>query len=155
VLRRDGITVWRQEEDEPVIVDSIEQSLAGDLFPFQRPALRFTADQALLFGSPQKVWREGAGGQPVKTQSLAAIADLDRHGTALQITSPSSFQLVDSVGEPLTPELQCGGREISCAGLSADGSTVLAADLNHHLWVWWLGGPQQERNESSTDDEQA
>ncbi|MCP4333909.1 MAG: hypothetical protein GY785_14725 [Gammaproteobacteria bacterium] len=142
VRRRDGITVWRREKGKLEIIDSIELPLTGDMYQFQRPALRFTAAERLIFGSPQREWMEEAGTQPLKSQELDNIADLDRHGAALWAPAHHTMQVIDAFGEPLTPELQCDEREVACAALAADGVTLIAADFDHHLWVWWLGEPR-------------
>lgn len=139
VLRRDAVSVWRRQDGRAELIDRWEIPPQGELFPFQRPPLCFGPGQRLRYGAPQMLWEPQAGARPVEKQNLANIADLARNGTALWVTSPGSLQAISADGAPLSPELQCAGWEIACTRLSADGSTVLAADFDHHLWLWWLG----------------
>jgi hypothetical protein len=144
VRQRGSLNVLQITKGRLEVVDRLEIPSPGDLFAFQRPPLRFTEDHRLRLGSPQMVWEAGAGARPEEKQSLANIADLAADGMALWAISPGSFQLIGVDGVALSPELQCNGREIACSALSADGSTAMAADYDHNLWVWWLG----ERNAS-------
>ena len=141
VLRRDGVAIWRRKQLGYEVVDRVEQSVAAAPYPWQPPPLRFTTDGRLLFNSPPAVWTEGAGLQTVERLHIEGIADVDRTGNALWVSSSASFQVVGHDGQSLTPELKCDDREISCAAISADGSTVVGADYDHHLWVWRLVKP--------------
>lgn len=139
VRQQDSLNILEIVESRLEQIDRQETPHPGELFPFQRPPLRFTAEDHLRFGSPQMVWAGAETGvRQEDKQSLANIADLAADGTALWVTSPASFQAIGVDGEQLSPELQCNGREISCAALSADGRTAVAADYDHNLWVWWL-----------------
>ncbi len=93
-------------------------------------------DGRLLFNPPPTIWTEGASLQAVESLRPDGIADIDCMGNALGVSSSTGIQVVGHDGQPLTPELKCDDREISCAAISADGSTVLGADYDHHLWVW-------------------
>ena len=72
-------------------------------------------------------------------ESPPRVAAVDRLGGVACWRSQNTFDLRDPNGRPLSPELDCAGREISCLALSHDGSTVVAADFDHHLWCWWRG----------------